>query len=268
MPPRAAAALVAVLAMAHCVDGRFWMRLNSASPTCFSEEVGMHATTVSIRYKIKNQGVAEKHENAENIGSMAAANAARPFQITVTAADDASKVFLSKRAGDLKGTVLAKVPAMTDMVDVCFQADPPPQSAPAPTLLSVVIDHREKAAMEALERQTNPDRETVVRSTTGDKPDMAVETFMEFSGQVSEELKSVEYLRHVHSSLQHLELMLLDVSEASIDMLTSQTSFVVSTETMSQAVWVWSMFTASIVVVTYMYQYHSIKNFLLQKKLV
>ena len=187
--------VVVLLCLVSEVSGIFWFHVTSEKETCFTEEVGLEAATLHVRYNVKQAEGTQAHGNTELLGSMSEANSVRAFTISVRASHN-QKQILSRRVGDLKGSVLAKIDDQTPQADVCFIADPLQHGAlSAPIKIRTEIDHRHKA----FQRDEAPKRKTVKGSGPGG---MAIETFQDERGQVSEVLKTQEELAHMHRSLE------------------------------------------------------------------
>ena len=202
-------ALVAVVLaclFSDAAEAVFWFRVESHKSTCFTEEVGVEAATIHVRYHVQpNEG--ERHANSEHLGSMSEANSIRPFTVTILKTDN-QEVVLSKRVGDLKGSILATIDETAQHVDVCFRADTAPKAGEKPLQLRTEIDHRQKA----LKRSKIPVRETVKNALPGG---LAVETFVDSGGQVEEVLKTQQELAHMYRSLEvfHESIRIGDAGE-------------------------------------------------------
>eukprot|EP01064_Diplonema_japonicum_P000372 TRINITY_DN10262_c0_g1_i1.p1 TRINITY_DN10262_c0_g1~~TRINITY_DN10262_c0_g1_i1.p1 ORF type:complete len:258 (+),score=43.68 TRINITY_DN10262_c0_g1_i1:62-835(+) len=242
------------------VTAEWYMKL-MGEPVCFVEEVGYGLDVIEMKYRMRDREHGENHHaNTEGIGSMAEANAVRPFVVTVVNA--AGTQILQRDVGDFFGTITWKVTEdVTGAYEICVAARPDAQATQQhPLTLSFHIDHSQKRV-----HKPAPRRETV--KGTGPSG-LAVETFIEQGGQVKEILKSVEELERVHDELQDLQDRIKEIKREGGYFYERQKRFNLTTTSTYERVYWFSFATIAVVVLCSTYQYFHLKAFLIKKKLV
>eukprot|EP01059_Diplonema_ambulator_P010313 TRINITY_DN20303_c0_g1_i1.p1 TRINITY_DN20303_c0_g1~~TRINITY_DN20303_c0_g1_i1.p1 ORF type:complete len:259 (+),score=50.72 TRINITY_DN20303_c0_g1_i1:44-820(+) len=253
--------LIIALLLTGASHADVYMKL-AEEPICFIEEIGPELGVINLEYLVREGDLSETHHpNKEGLGSMAEANFARPFTITVVDPEGGS--ILNRDIGDLYGSVSWKVnEKVIGAYEICLKSRADAQATrEKPILLTFRIDHRLKGI-----HKPAPKRDPVSGKTG--PGGMAIETYVEEGGQVKEVLKSVEELERIHDELQELKDRIKEIRREGNYFQDRQSRFIKTTNSTSDRLFWFSVATVGIVVASAVYQYYHLKSFLLKKKLV
>eukprot|EP01060_Flectonema_neradi_P021083 TRINITY_DN285_c2_g1_i1.p1 TRINITY_DN285_c2_g1~~TRINITY_DN285_c2_g1_i1.p1 ORF type:complete len:257 (+),score=32.05 TRINITY_DN285_c2_g1_i1:66-836(+) len=251
------AILLLVSCIAHSHKGYF--RLTTMRPICFVEEVGYGVDVVRVGYNVIDPEGETKHSNTEGLASMSEANNISPFMIKI--ANPKGAVLFTRNIGDSKGSVLYKIEDGQKLFGeyvICVESE---KTNKKPIKLQISIDHRNK------ERPQSPIPNRTTVKGTGPNG-MAIQTFTDSAGNTKEVLKTQEELRRMHQGLLDVQSSMKDVKRESKYFSERQARFVMTTDSTHDRVWGTSVVTIAILIITSVYQYFHLKNFLLQKKMV